>query len=103
VASGEALKVVVLWMHKSHVCETHKLICGRACSVSAGIVSALERKGAELGLDSTATDYIQTDAATAAGSSGGPLVNVQVRDSRRPCQHDAVRIQFSTFKLQPRT
>lgn len=55
-------------------------VCGRACSVSAGIVSALERKGAELGLDSASTDYIQTDAATAAGSSGGPLVNVQVCD-----------------------
>jgi S1-C subfamily serine protease len=56
-----------------------------ACSVSAGIVSALERKGAELGLDSASTDYIQTDAATAAGSSGGPLVNVQVCDGHRFC------------------
>lgn len=46
-------------------------------SVSAGIISALARKGEELGMDSAPTDFIQTDAAINVGSSGGPLVNVQ--------------------------
>lgn len=47
-----------------------------ANSVSAGIVSAVRRRGADLGL-SPASEFIQTDAACNAGSSGGPLVNVQ--------------------------
>lgn len=64
---------------------TLKLCSCRNPSVSAGIVSAVERKGAELGLDGSATDYIQTDAATATGSSGGPLVNVQVGWSPGVC------------------
>lgn len=47
-----------------------------ANSVSAGIVSAVRRRGVDLGL-APGTDFIQTDAACNVGSSGGPLVNVQ--------------------------
>ncbi len=46
------------------------------CSVSAGIVSAVGRRGSDLGLPGGG-DFIQTDAACNSGSSGGPLVNVQ--------------------------
>lgn len=79
--------------------------------MSAGIVSAVERTGAELGLDGAPTDYIQTDAATAAGSSGGPLVNVQARPvpyiyfchlfliSPYPRPPDRLALRYSEFPI----
>eukprot|EP00884_Botryococcus_braunii_P014549 jgi/Botrbrau1/23095/Bobra.0243s0032.2 len=45
-------------------------------SVTAGIVSCVDRKAVDLGLAKAQTDYIQTDAAVNSGNSGGPLVNL---------------------------
>ncbi|KAK6633073.1 hypothetical protein RUM43_012816 [Polyplax serrata] len=45
-------------------------------SVSAGVVSAPQRKGEDLGLGYKNIHYIQTDATTTFGNSGGPLVNL---------------------------
>jgi Do/DeqQ family serine protease len=47
---------------------------GFQSTVTAGIVSALERRGGPAG---NISDFIQTDAAINRGNSGGPLVNLR--------------------------
>jgi len=56
------------------------IVCGSPGSlqdsVSVGVVSALGRQSAELGMGARRMSYIQTDAAINHGNSGGPVVNL---------------------------
>ncbi|XP_024026917.1 putative protease Do-like 14 [Morus notabilis] len=45
-------------------------------TVTAGIVSCVDRKSSDLGLGGMRREYLQTDCAINPGNSGGPLVNI---------------------------
>jgi serine protease Do len=48
-------------------------------TVTSGIVSALSRPSARIGIADGKVDFIQTDAAINPGNSGGPLIDTQGR------------------------
>jgi serine protease Do len=48
-------------------------------TVTSGIVSALSRPSARLGIADGKVNFIQTDAAINPGNSGGPLIDIQGR------------------------
>ncbi|XP_065853083.1 putative protease Do-like 14 [Euphorbia lathyris] len=45
-------------------------------TVTAGIVSCVDRKSSDLGFGGMQREYLQTDCAVNAGNSGGPLINI---------------------------
>ncbi|XP_038717992.1 putative protease Do-like 14 isoform X2 [Tripterygium wilfordii] len=56
------------------------LAMGCSCSlqntVTAGIVSCVDRKSSDLGIRGHQREYLQTDCAPDLGDAGGPLVNI---------------------------
>jgi serine protease Do len=48
-------------------------------TVTSGIISALSRPSARIGIADGKVDFIQTDAAINPGNSGGPLIDTQGR------------------------
>ncbi|KAK3023470.1 hypothetical protein RJ639_044850, partial [Escallonia herrerae] len=45
-------------------------------TITAGIVSCVDRKSSDLGLGGMQREFLQTDCAINTGNSGGPLVNI---------------------------
>ncbi|XP_057962857.1 putative protease Do-like 14 isoform X2 [Malania oleifera] len=45
-------------------------------TITAGVVSCVDRKSSDLGLGGMRREYLQTDCAINAGNSGGPLANI---------------------------